>query len=63
MAKKLNYRKIEMDVLEQLYHERKEKRNKAYASRKRKTGIQLPAKNLYKNPDSTSCDKALLKAI
>lgn len=36
MAKKLSYRNIGMDVMERLYHERKETKQKAYIAKRRK---------------------------
>lgn len=36
MAKKMSYRELGMDVMERLYHERKEARQKAYAARRKK---------------------------
>lgn len=35
MSQKMNYREIEMDVLEQLYYQRKEKRLKSFARRRK----------------------------
>lgn len=45
MAQKLNYREIEMDVMERLYHERKETRQRAYAAKKMKSAKRSQSKH------------------
>lgn len=57
MAKKVNYRELEMDVMERLYHERKATRKRAYISRRRKKEALCRdhrTKNHSKIFDSTS---------
>lgn len=59
MSKKLSYRDIGMDVMERLYHERKEARQKAYIAKRKQ---EVSSKRLHITSHN-SLDSTLKQSI